>query len=229
MLQKTKAVLSCTLVLAIVFALSVPVFALDFSDVTNAIGTDYKDAINYVSDNDIMSGTSENVFSPDRAVTRAAAVTVLYRMSGDTGTYTCNFTDVSSTAYYYNAVGWATQNGITNGITTTEFGPRHDTTREQVVTMFYRFAAYMGHSQTIDESITSASDYARVSKFSKSAVAWAYSFGLLQRYAITDAIGPKEPVPRKDLALLVSRYRTNVEGINFSRDSFSFDNNSGVF
>lgn len=182
------------------------------------------DAINYVSDNYIMGGTDQYVFSPNDSVTRGMAIYVLFRVSGDTGTYTHPFTDVLPNQYFYNAVGWAYQNGLVGGTSPTTFSPAATITKQQLTAILYIFADYLGLDRILDEEISQASDYANVSSYAVNAFRWAYSYGIYTRTSNTDAINPTATVDRKNLALMVSRFRTHAEGINFSRDSFSFSN-----
>ena len=226
----SKRVFAVVLATCMAFLLCCSVSAKAFTDVPSSLPTYYKDAINYVSDNGIILGITNSTFEPEQKVNRAMAVTFLFRMSGDTGTYDASqFTDVEQGRYYYNAVGWGVQNGIVSGITSTEFYPMTDVTRQQFLTMLYRFAGYEGYSQTATETITQAADYASVKSFARTAMAWAYTYGIALRNSVTDNIYPNATIARKTMAVFLSRYRRNVEGIVFSRDAFSFNNSSGSF
>ena len=88
----------------------------------------------------ITGGTSETTFSPDSSCTRAQVVTFLWRTSGQPKAKLINnpFTDVKEDAYYYDAVLWAVENGITGGTSETTFSPDSPCTRAQVVTFLYR-------------------------------------------------------------------------------------------
>ena len=202
--------------------------AAHFSDVPISIGEYYLDAINYVSDNGIMFGTTQTLFSPNDSLSRAMAITVLYRISGDNGTYNqaSVFTDVSPTAYYYKALGWAVANNIAAGVTSTTFNPNGTVTREQFVSFIYRYARYKGYALTSDEDITQASDYISVSNYARTPIAWAYEYGVLVRSTATQRINPKVLEDRKDCALFAARIIKNVEGFKNSRDAFSFRNAS---
>ena len=101
------------------------------------------DAINYLADAGIIKGTSEDKFSPANNITRAMLVTVLYRMEGEPATNrSIPFSDVDLGAYYGNAVIWAKQNGIVNGVTENEFAPDANITREQFATIMHRYAQF---------------------------------------------------------------------------------------
>ena len=111
-----------------------------FTDVPE--GSFYFDSVLWAVEQGITSGTTATTFTPDRNVTRAEAVTFLWRAKGSPEpTSTTNpFEDVPEGAYYYNAVLWAVENGITNGVSATRFGSMMECDRSQVVTFLWRAA-----------------------------------------------------------------------------------------
>ncbi len=100
----------------------------------------YHDAVLWAVDKGITKGTDETHFSPDAVCTRAQVVTFLWRAEGTPLPISTShsFTDVDSGAYYYDAVLWAVEEGITNGTSETTFGPGESCTRAQIVTFLYR-------------------------------------------------------------------------------------------
>ena len=98
----------------------------------------YYDAVLWAVQNGITSGTTAVTFDPDAAVTRGQTVTFLYRAAGSPAVAGSSFADVSSDAYYANAVAWASQNGITSGTGDGRFSPQAFCTRGQIVTFLYR-------------------------------------------------------------------------------------------
>ena len=99
----------------------------------------YYDAVYWALDKYITEGTSETTFSPLKTVTRAQAVTFLYRMAGEPEiTAENNFSDVDEDAYYFEAVLWAIKNGITDGTSKTTFSPDNTCNRAQAITFIYR-------------------------------------------------------------------------------------------
>lgn len=141
---------------------------VEFADVRP--GSYYYDAVRWAVENDITSGTSDDLFSPDAACTRAQVITFLWRATGSPQpvSRTNPFTDVPSNAYYRDAVLWAVEQGITNGVSATRFDPDATITRGQMAALLYRTAgtpAVSGGSSFVD---VGASAY-----YSK-AVAWAY-------------------------------------------------------
>ena len=111
---------------------------------TDVFKSDYfYDAVKWAAENCIASGTGRYTFSPDAVCTRAQTVTFLWRAAGSPMPRyrTCAFTDVDSRDYYYNAVLWAVEQGITTGLTATTFGPDVTVSRGQVATFLYRAAS----------------------------------------------------------------------------------------
>ena len=99
----------------------------------------YYDAVQWAVANGVTTGTTSTRFSPDTICTRAQMVTFLWRAVGSpAASGTLPFTDVSTDAYYYDAVRWAVANGITRGTTSTTFSPARGCTRAQIVVFLYR-------------------------------------------------------------------------------------------
>ena len=105
-----------------------------------ATGSYYEDAVDWAVENGITKGTDDTHFSPDGICTRAQAVTFLWRAAGSPKpeTRTMPFTDVPVGSYYYDAVLWAVENGITKGTSDTTFSPNMICTRAQIVTFLWR-------------------------------------------------------------------------------------------
>ena len=109
-----------------------------FVDVST--GSYYEDAVDWAVENGITKGTDDTHFSPDGICTRAQAVTFLWRTAGSPAskTSTMPFTDVPVGSYYYDAVLWAVENGITKGTSDTTFSPNMTCSRAQIVTFLWR-------------------------------------------------------------------------------------------
>ena len=105
-----------------------------------ATGSYYEDAVDWAVENGITTGTDATHFSPDGICTRAQAVTFLWRAAGspEPETRTMPFTDVPVGSYYYDAVLWAVENGITEGTSNTTFSPNMACSRAQIVTFLWR-------------------------------------------------------------------------------------------
>jgi hypothetical protein len=135
----------------------------------------YYNAVNWAYENGITSGTSANTFSPNMKCTRAQAVTLLWRAAGSTMPDTTEnpFDDINEESYYYKAVLWAAENGITTGTSDSTFSPSDICTRAQIVTFLYRFAG----SPVIDELDIPFDDVPSNSYFYE-AVKWAATNGI---------------------------------------------------
>ena len=105
-----------------------------------ATGSYYEDAVDWAVENGITKGTDDTHFSPDGICTRAQAVTFLWRAAGSPKpeTRAMPFTDVPVGSYYYDAVLWAVENGITKGTSDTTFSPNMTCTRAQIVAFLWR-------------------------------------------------------------------------------------------
>ena len=113
-----------------------------FSDVdVNGVHSQYADAIKWAYNEGITTGAEPGIFKPDSGCTRAEVVTFLWRHAGSPSADSdkCAFVDVAKDAYYYNAVLWAAENGITNGVDATHFDPNATVTRAQFVTFLWRY------------------------------------------------------------------------------------------
>lgn len=143
-----------------------------FSDV--ASDSYYSDAVAWAVENDVTSGTGNNAFSPEANCTRAQIMTFLWRAYGSaTPTCTSNpFADVDENAYYYDAILWAIENGITTGISADAFGPDTSCNRAQAVTFLYRAAGSPTVSGTVGFSDVASDSYY------KDAVSWAVANGI---------------------------------------------------
>ena len=102
----------------------------------------YAPSVYWAVDRGVTNGVSDYAFAPGRSCSRAQAVTFLWRAAGcpAPGSTACPFKDVSSNAYYYTAMLWAVENGITKGVSADRFAPDQTCTRAQIVTFLYRAA-----------------------------------------------------------------------------------------
>lgn len=133
----------------------------------------YYDAVMWAVEQGITSGTSATTFSPDASCTRAQMVTFLWRAAGSPAPRTSSspFMDVQPGTYYYDAVLWAVEQGITSGTSATTFSPGATVTRGQTVTFLYRAA---GSTATGTNPFTDVAD----SAYYANAVKWAVAEGI---------------------------------------------------
>ena len=173
--------------------------SLPFNDVT--VRDYFYDAVKWAVDRGITSGTSRYTFSPDAPCTRAQVVTFLWRAAGcPQPTSKSNpFTDVRADDYFYTAVLWAVENGITNGTSAKTFSPDATVTRAQVVTFLWRANGQpaAGNSGFLD--VSSNAYYAR-------AVDWAFTNGITTGMDY-GAFGPDTACTRAQIVTFLYRAR----------------------
>jgi hypothetical protein len=182
--------------------------SMNFSDVT--AGDWYYDAVQYTCERDFFHGTSETAFSPDVSMTRAMMVTVLYRMEGSPSvTGTNAFTDVASGQYYTDAVLWAGQNQIANGISATLFHPDDLITREQMATILYRYAVYKKCDTSPTTDLAVFTDAALVDSFAEEAMQWAIGSEIISGTTKT-TLAPVQTATRAQVATILMRFCENT-------------------
>ena len=180
----------------------------DFADV--AADAWYADAVQYVYENGMMSGTSETTFSPDLTTTRGMIVTILYRLENEpTVTGTTAFTDVAADQYYANAVAWAAQNGIVSGIDATTFAPNNAITREQMAAILYRYAQFKGCDVSAKADLSVYTDAAQVSTYATDAMAWANGAQLITGTSQA-TLTPAGNATRAQVATILMRFCENI-------------------
>lgn len=151
--------------------------SLPFNDVS--YGDWYYDAVQFVYSKGIMDGVDYYKFAPNGTITRGMILTMLWRMAGEPFEMpVTSFTDVEIGRYYTTAVAWACRNGIADGMGESTFGPNDAITREELVTLMYRYAQYFGHS-CIGTSIEGFADAGSVSDYAYNAMCWAYKAGVV--------------------------------------------------
>ena len=153
-----------------------------------------------------MRGTSDTEFSPALTTDRATAATVLHRMAGTPEAAAAAFRDVEKESWYEQAVNWAAESGVTNGVSTGRFAPHASLTREQLVTFLYRFAQNDLAVEAVDEMTLSAfADAKAVSPWAADAMTWAVAAGIIKG---TDKgeINPAGTASRAEFAAMLHRF-----------------------
>lgn len=162
----------------------------------------YIEAINYCQQHGIMSGTSATTFAPENPLTRAMLATVLYRMSGSPAVSAPPaFTDAAAGAWYSDAVSWAAENGVISGYGGGIFGVNDPTTREQAVTILWRYA---GNPE--NGGADSFTDSTSISDWAKTAVRWADANGILDGMTANRRFEPKTNIKRGEVASMLYHY-----------------------
>ncbi|MBQ7871465.1 MAG: S8 family serine peptidase, partial [Oscillospiraceae bacterium] len=163
----------------------------------------YHAFVDYVVAKGLMQGVSETVFDPNGNLTRAMMVTVLYRAAGAPEVENASrFTDVAADQWYSDAVAWAAESGIVNGISETEFAPNQNITREQAAAILYRYVTEYLEVEVETGAALSYTDADQISDYAREAVAWATAEGFFQGFP-DGSIQPKGTLTRAQMAKLL--------------------------
>ena len=175
-----------------------------FTDVDS--GAYYYDAMVWAVDNGITNGVTPTQFMPRANATRAQFVTFLWRMAGEPEPTITehSFTDVKEGAFYYKAMLWAVEKGITKGVTATTFQPDAIVNRGQVVTFLWRYA---GEPEANNQENHFAD--VKAGSFCYQAVLWAVENGITNGFSAT-SFKPQEIANRGQVVTFLYRYNQNV-------------------
>ena len=147
----------------------------------------FADAVKYVADKGLMSGTGSDKFAPSATTTRAMLMTVLARYAGEDTT--------GGATWYEKGMNWAKAKGVSDGT-----NPNADITREQLVTMLYRYAG----SPVVNGSLDSFSDAASVSSYAVNAMQWAVANGIVS--GSNGKLNPQNNATRAQVAAILMRF-----------------------
>lgn len=171
----------------------------------------FYDAVKFVYDEGIMNGTSEYTFSPYQTVTREMLAVIVYNMEGQPDYKgTIKFTDVNENAWYYDGVSWAAENGIVAGYGNGIFGTGDMLTREQLVSILYRYTDMKGIDTPTDgTAINGFYDKNEISDYAVNSMKWAIGQGIISGDG-TGHLNPKKGATRAEIASILMRYYDNV-------------------
>ena len=167
----------------------------------------YHDGVHWALENGVMNGVSDTRFAPNGTATRAMVVTMLWRLEGEPEGGSNPFTDVPEDAWYAGAVSWAAENEIVRGLTDTGFGPDVPVTREQLVTVLYRYARSNGLDVSAgeDTSILSYDDAFALSDWAVPAMQWACGAGVIEGKT-RSTLNPLDNAARAEIASMFMRF-----------------------
>lgn len=178
-----------------------------FTDVKT--GDWFYDAVSYVYTEGLMTGTGTYTFSPSAPTSRAMLVTILWRLQGEPYVSGSSFSDVKSSAYYYDAVRWAARYGIVEGYEGNVFKPDDAITREQFAAILYRYAEYCKYSTSASTNLSAYKDNAKVSSWAGTAMKWAVAKGLFEGDNLGN-LDPQGQTTRAAAAKLLMAFCENV-------------------
>lgn len=166
--------------------------------------------VQYVYDNELMNGTDLG-FEPNMVLTRSMMMTILWRMDGKPApSGTTSFTDVKAGEWYADAIAWAQESNISNGYGDGTFGTFDSITREQMVTMFHRYAQCKGYDVSVSADLSAYSDAGKVSNYASVPMKWAVGCGLMKGRTET-TLEPQGTATRAEAATIMHRFDTIVK------------------
>ena len=166
----------------------------------------YYEPVRYVWQKGIMEGISDTRFAPKHFSTRAMFVTILYRMAGEPETKgTSSFTDIPEKIWYRDAVCWAEEQGITEGVGNHLFAPGAFVTREQAAVMLMRYAEHEGYDTSASATLEGYTDADTISAWARPAMQWANAMGIMEGRSETRLV-PRGKITRGEIATVAMRF-----------------------
>ncbi|MBR7034102.1 MAG: S-layer homology domain-containing protein [Clostridia bacterium] len=201
-----KRILSLIFVLLMTASCATVIFAskTGFSDVEDTRWS--ASSIAYAVAKGYMNGVGDGKFDPTGSLTRGMVATVLWRREGSPApTAPSGFVDVPAGAWYADAVAWAKETGVVNGMTETTFAPNGFITREQLATMLFRFSSSAPVSVPERADLTPFADDEKTSGWARESLEWAVEAGLING---TDGnrLAPGGNATREQFAAIIERY-----------------------
>ena len=181
--------------------------SLAFTDLNTSMW--YHEAVDYAIENGLMNGTGNSVFSPETPITRAQAVTVLWRLENEPQVdYTMTFADVAEGQWYTEAVRWAASINVVGGYSAEEYGTDDFISRQDMATILWRYAEYKGYdvSATADLDYTDAGN---IADYALTAMQWACGSGIFEGNG-DGTINPTGDTRRCEYAAIMMRFIENV-------------------
>ncbi|WP_162609086.1 S-layer homology domain-containing protein [Butyricicoccus pullicaecorum] len=168
----------------------------------------FAEAVQYVYEHDLMTGVSENLFAPNAQMNRAMVAQILFNVEKPADTEApAAFRDVAADQWYAKAVNWAVWQGYMSGYGAGSFGPNDALTREQLVTVLWRYSGspVMGDSSMLN----TFSDAAMTSDYAQQAMTWAYAQGVISGNA-DGTLNPQGTATRAEVATILMRFYENM-------------------
>lgn len=198
-----RKLLSLLLSVTMMLSMALTVSAASFPDVSE--GSWFHDPVDYISEKGIMTGYANGNFGPQDQLTRGQVATTIFRMDGQPETvFEWMFSDVGDKSYYSLPITWAAKSGVVSGYANGYFGPNDKITREQFVTMLYRYANSEGIDTSAYKDKNDFPDGGKVSKFADKAISWVLGAGIIS--GDQGKINPQGYTTRAQCATILSRY-----------------------
>ena len=159
--------------------------------------------------NGLMDGLPGGLFAPNKELTRAEAVQILYNLEGQpTVTVDSTFTDLTDD-WYVNAITWAEINGVVDGYGDGTFQPNDNVTREEFAQMLYNYAKYKGCDLAVEGDLSQFSDSNTVADWAEAAMSWANGNELINGHD-DGTLDPQGAAIRAQAASILMRFDLNL-------------------
>ncbi len=174
----------------------------------------FKEAVDFVASRGIMGGAGQaDTFKPSDLSTRSMVAVILHRLEGEPAVSAKSpFTDLTQD-WYVAAADWAYESGVVKGSSATTFNPDGKVTRQEIVTMLYRYADYCGVDVSDKSSVSDFEDGASVASWALESVEWALGAGLIngRNDGGKVLLAPMGNTQRSEMATILSRFITKLE------------------
>ena len=184
----------------------------------------YRDAVTFVTETGLMSGTGAGLFAPDAELTRAMFARILYNACGGDGESGAQspYTDVPEDAWYCDAVGWAGSAGLILGYGDGTFGPEAPVTRQDLAVMLWRLAGYQGRDTNNMEEVRLLSfpDVWDLAPYAEPAVRWVCGSGIMQGEA-DGFLHPSGTATRAQIAAVLARYTDPGRALEWTQPHYT--------
>ena len=173
-------------------------------------GAWYYDAVKYVVENGLMSGTGTYTFEPNTTLSRGMIAQMLYALEGKPSVSATNsFTDVSANDWYAKAASWAQSKGIITGYDDGRFAPNDPLTREQLALILYNYAQSKGYDTSAKADLSKYVDGSSTSAWAQTAMTWAVGEGLLSGRGL-NMLYPTGTATRAEVAQIMMNFCENT-------------------
>lgn len=178
-------------------------YKINFNDVES--NDWFYDAVKKVCQNNLFTGVTKYEFAPNRELTRGMFIEILYRKENRPLVENKSlFEDVDSNAYFSNAVEWAGENQIVNGVADGLFAPYESVTREQAVAMLYRYAKYRNENVAMQDNLLEFSDNNDISVWAEESMKWAVENKII--VGNDGKLLPKAYITRAEMATIMCKF-----------------------
>ena len=166
-----------------------------------------REAIGFMVGGGFMQGTSDTTFAPNMALSRGMTATILYRMAEEPPVqFATVFSDVAPGRWYSDAVVWAHENHVVEGVGDGRFAPDTNITRQEIATILYRLAEAQGHDVAVTSStISNFPDVDLVSEWAETAMDWAVYSGIMRGTDLGE-LNPRGNATRAEAATVLMRF-----------------------